>query len=75
MHLLEQKHMSRMNDTDRQAVPARPPASSSARKKVLIVDDEKDIVDLLVPRRAAERSERRFEVRERVRAEVRTPTK
>ncbi len=39
--------MSRMNDTDRQAVTARIPGSSSARKKVLIVDDEKDIVDLL----------------------------
>jgi DNA-binding response OmpR family regulator len=36
-----------MNDTDRQAVSARTPGSSSARKKVLIVDDEKDIVDLL----------------------------
>ncbi len=39
--------MSRINDTDRQAATARPPASAGARKRVLIVDDEKDIVDLL----------------------------
>ena len=39
--------MSRMNDPARQAgaVPSQP--SSPSRKKVLIVDDEKDIVDLL----------------------------
>jgi DNA-binding response OmpR family regulator len=47
MHLLEQTHMSRMNDTARQGAAARPPASSTTRKKVLIVDDEKDIVDLV----------------------------
>ena len=39
--------MSRINDTERQAATTRPPASASARKRVLIVDDEKDIVDLL----------------------------
>jgi len=38
--------MSRMNDTARQAAAARPQGSPS-RKKVLIVDDEKDIVDLV----------------------------
>ncbi len=40
--------MSRMNDPARQAASgARPQASPASRKKVLIVDDEKDIVDLL----------------------------
>jgi DNA-binding response OmpR family regulator len=47
MHLREQATMSRINDTDRQATTARPPTSNGARKRVLIVDDEKDIVDLL----------------------------
>jgi DNA-binding response OmpR family regulator len=47
MHLREQATMSRINDTDRHAATARPPTSGGARKKVLIVDDEKDIVDLL----------------------------
>lgn len=47
MQLLERTNMSRMNDTARQAAAARPPASAPSRKKVLIVDDEKDIVDLV----------------------------
>src|SRR5580700_5548494 len=47
MELLERTNMSRMNDTARQAGAARSQASSPSRKKVLIVDDEKDIVDLL----------------------------
>jgi DNA-binding response OmpR family regulator len=47
MQLLERNNMSRMNDPARQAATTRPPASSPSRKKVLIVDDEKDIVDLV----------------------------
>jgi DNA-binding response OmpR family regulator len=47
MQLLERTNMSRMNDTARQAAAARPQASAPSRKKVLIVDDEKDIVDLV----------------------------
>jgi two-component system phosphate regulon response regulator PhoB len=47
MQLLERTNMSRMNDTARQAAQARPPVSTPSRKKVLIVDDEKDIVDLV----------------------------
>jgi DNA-binding response OmpR family regulator len=39
--------MSRINDPARQATPTRPQASSPSRKKVLVVDDEKDIVDLV----------------------------
>jgi DNA-binding response OmpR family regulator len=40
--------MSRFNESVRQAASARPPAASApARKKVLVVDDEKDIVDLV----------------------------
>jgi DNA-binding response OmpR family regulator len=46
MNLLEQTYMSRTNDPGpRAAVQVQ--ASSNAKKKVLIVDDEKDIVDLL----------------------------
>jgi two-component system phosphate regulon response regulator PhoB len=48
MQLLERTNMSRMNDTARQTAQVRPPAASTpSRKKVLIVDDEKDIVDLV----------------------------
>src|SRR5476651_1731931 len=47
MQSLERTTMSRTNDPARQASPSRPPASSATRKKVLIVDDEKDIVDLV----------------------------
>jgi DNA-binding response OmpR family regulator len=47
MNLLERTNMSRMNDPARQAGAARSQTSSPSRKKVLIVDDEKDIVDLL----------------------------
>jgi two-component system alkaline phosphatase synthesis response regulator PhoP len=47
MQLLERTNMSRMNDIARQAASARPPAPTPSRKKVLIVDDEKDIVDLV----------------------------
>jgi two-component system phosphate regulon response regulator PhoB len=39
--------MSRINDPARQANPTRPQASTPSRKKVLVVDDEKDIVDLV----------------------------
>ena len=39
--------MSRINDPARQAGAVRSQASSPSRKKVLIVDDEKDIVDLV----------------------------
>jgi two-component system alkaline phosphatase synthesis response regulator PhoP len=47
MQLLERTNMSRMNDTARQPAAPRPPATPPSRKKVLIVDDEKDIVDLV----------------------------
>jgi DNA-binding response OmpR family regulator len=47
MELLERTNMSRSNDPARQAASARPAPSSPPRKKVLIVDDEKDIVDLV----------------------------
>jgi len=46
MQLMERTPMSRMNDAARQA-SARTPATPPARKKVLVVDDEKDIVDLV----------------------------
>src|ERR1700728_4373990 len=46
MQLMERTPMSRTNDAARQA-SARTPASPPPRKKVLIVDDEKDIVDLV----------------------------
>ena len=39
--------MSRTNDPARQAAAARTQTSTPPRKKVLIVDDEKDIVDLV----------------------------
>ena len=39
--------MSRMNDTTRQAAAARSQGTAASRKKILIVDDEKDIVDLV----------------------------
>jgi len=47
MKLLERTNMSRMNDPARQPAGTRPQPSSNTRKKVLVVDDEKDIVDLL----------------------------
>ncbi len=39
--------MTRINEAARQPAPVRTPAANGSRKKVLIVDDEKDIVDLV----------------------------
>jgi DNA-binding response OmpR family regulator len=47
MQVMERTPMSRINDPARQPSARNPAATPPARKKVLIVDDEKDIVDLV----------------------------
>jgi DNA-binding response OmpR family regulator len=47
MQVMERTPMSRINDPARQPSARNPAAIPPTRKKVLIVDDEKDIVDLV----------------------------
>ncbi len=47
MQVMERTPMSRINDPARQPSARNPAATPPTRKKVLIVDDEKDIVDLV----------------------------